>query len=109
MIEKNSKWESVESVDYSRRKQNEWEKIYGIKLLSEIDDRIWSEYEWSYHMCKEDYKSIHKDFEKIAIMEMRAMELRRDIFMGANLSEREILSKNYIETEWVRKKLNVLY
>ena len=108
MSTKNAKWEPVEFPDYSRRKMEEWANIYGISINVEDDGRLWSEYEWAYNMCNADYVPKTKDFEKLSAMEMRALELRRDIFVSATTNEREILVKKYIETDWVRKKLNVL-
>jgi len=108
MVDKNSKWEPVENPDYSRRTMSDWAKIYGVKACLEDDGRVWSEYEWAYHMFNAEYVPQTKDFDKLAAMEMRALELRRDIFVSASISEREILINKYIETDWVRKKLNVL-
>jgi hypothetical protein len=108
MYEKNPKWEIVENIDFSRRSLKDWENIYCVKLVEHSYEGLISEYEWAYHMCRDDYRPLTKDFEKLSVMEMRAMELQRDVFMGSSLEEREILNKKYIETAWVRKRLNVL-
>jgi hypothetical protein len=110
MSGKNERWEPVESLDYTRRVISDWEKIYGIVIKKDNfdDSRLFSEYEWAYCMCNMDYSPNNKNFEKLAVMELRAMELNRDIFMGATLQEREVLVNRYMETTWVRKRLNVL-
>jgi hypothetical protein len=108
VVDKNKNWEPVENLDYNRRPASEWAKIYGIITNLNDDCRLWSEYELAYHMCNSEYIPSHKDFDKLAAMEMRALELKRDIFISSSVNEREILLHKYIETEWVRKKLNVL-
>lgn len=115
-MSKNDKWEPVEDIDFSRRTAHEWAKIYLVELLEEsTDDRLWSEYEWAYNFLNmkyrpriDDVEKLEEYLEKFAEKEMRAIELRRDIFMGASLGEKEILKERYIETEWVRKRLSVL-
>jgi hypothetical protein len=109
MVDKNEKWEPVENLDHSRRTANDWANIYGICIDIPNDGRFWSEYEWAYYMCNADYLPKTKDFERLSAMEMRALELRRDMFVAANINEREVLVEKYIETDWVRKKLNVLF
>ncbi|MNB94873.1 hypothetical protein D3C81_944920 [compost metagenome] len=99
----------MEDIDFSRRKINEWSDIYGVKLVTPIqDDRLVSEFEWAYFLCSADYLPNNKDFERFSEMENRAMELKRDVFMGASIGEKQILNSRYIETEWCRKRLNVL-
>ena len=110
------KWVPVSTVDFSRRKPKEWAKIYNVQLLDVIDG-IWSEYEWAYNFSNLKYyplpdnnNMIDPVFERAAEMELRALELRRDIFMGADIGERHLLeTKNrYIETEWVKRKLTLI-
>lgn len=113
-MSKNEKWEIVEPIDLSRRKAQDWAKIYFVELLEEpIDDRLWSEYEWAYYFFNMNYRPDTKNFknydeglEKFAEMEMRAFEIRRDVFLGASIGEREILNERYIETEWCRGRLS---
>lgn len=107
---KNDKWEIVENIDYSRRKPLDWAAIYKVKLLNEPldNERLWSEFEWAYYFCRTDYSSLDGDFETLAEFEMRAIELNRDLYMGASIGEKEILKERYVETEWCRKRLNIL-
>lgn len=109
-MSKNDKWEIVENVDLSRRKPHDWANIYKVKLLETPPDtdRSWSEFEWAYYFIDADYTSLDGDFERLAEIEMRAMELKRDLFMGASVGEKDILKSRYIETEWVRKRLNII-
>lgn len=112
------KWVPVLNVDPMKRKPKEWAKIYNIQLVDEHHG-IWSEYEWAFHLADiEYYPLIDTDsngnmldtFDRSSAMEMRALELRRDLFMGADIGERHVLTekKKYIETEWVNRKLNLL-
>ena len=112
------KWEPVENVDYSKRKPKEWAKIYNIHLLEEIDG-IWSEYEFAYMLSSLKYRPLADEtnsniefdsYEKSALMELRALELRRDLFYGADPGELSILrdDKLYVETHWVKRKLNLI-
>lgn len=109
----NLKWEPVGNIDLSRRKAQEWAKIYKVELLdAPIDDRLWSEYEWAYNFLNSKYRpdlsvaeNIEDFYEEFAEKEMRAIELRRDVFMGATLGEKEILNERYIETEWCRNRI----
>ncbi|AEO93690.1 gp432 [Bacillus phage G] len=114
-MEKNPNWVPVDNVDFSKRKVKEWATIYKVKLLEEPDDdRLWSEYEWAYNFFDLKYQAdldnvekLEEFFEEFSEREMRAMELRRDLFMGASIGEKEILKEKYIETEWVRNIFNV--
>ncbi|MFW6007878.1 MAG: hypothetical protein ACOCP8_01325 [archaeon] len=112
------KWEPVEKVDQSRRKPKEWANIYHIELLGNIPNSLWSEYEWAYHLFTDlqyyplpdrNKKGVQLDsYEKSAQKELRAMELKRDIFMGADMGEKKVLKEKYIETQWVRNRLNFM-
>lgn len=110
-MDKNPKWEPVDNVDYSRRSPDEWAKIYGVELLDNLNDgRVWSEYEWGYHFVNSDYKPLYipgkeYDFERLSEMELRAIELRRDIFLGATREEKKMLNERYVDTEWCRRRL----
>lgn len=101
------KWEPVEKVDFAKRIPEEWAKIYGIKLLSTFNSQYWSEYEWAYNFPNLNYYPASQDFDKISEMEMRAYELRRDLFLGADVGEREVLDTQYIETQWVIGKMRM--
>ncbi|MNJ90466.1 hypothetical protein D3C87_80630 [compost metagenome] len=111
----NEKWEEIENIDLSRRKAHDWARIYLIELMEEpTDDRLWSEYEWSYYVFNAkyrakitDFKNYENELEKFGELEMRAFNIRRDLFLGASIGEKEILKDKYIETEWCRKKLGV--
>lgn len=107
-MENYSKWMPIEKVDSMKRKPNEWAKIYHMQLFGDIPNRLWSEYEWAYNLsdlqrCLLPDKN--DDFEQAGLMELRADELRRDLFMGADIGEKEVLKEKYIETEWIRMKL----
>lgn len=107
------KWEEVENIDISRRKAQDWARIYMIELIEEVpDDRLWSEYEWAYWIFNAKYrakitnfKKYDEELEKFSDLEMRAFNIRRDLFLGASIGEKEILKEKYIETKWCRKKL----
>lgn len=106
-------WEMIEDIDFSRRKAIDWAKIYKAELLEKPkDDRAWSEYEWAYNFLNMQYRPDIKNaskldefLEEFSEKEMRAMEIRRDVFMGASVGEKEILQERFIETEWCRNKL----
>ena len=105
-----NKWEPIDNVDPMKRKPLEWAKIYNIKLLNYTSEPLWSEYEWAYNLINLRYVPIpdkYGEFDKSNDMELRALELNRDLFMGADLGERHVLEKekHFIETEWIRKKL----
>ena len=104
-----NKWEPIIGVDYTKRTPLEWAKIYNIELLSNLQNVLWNEYEWAYNFSDLQYYPVpdkHGECEKTAEMELRALELRRDIFMGADIGERHLLEKEgkYIETDWIRKR-----
>lgn len=101
----NEKWAPVPNPDIAKRRPNEWAKIYRIKLFDIQKDGLWSEYEWAYNFPDLSYYPDTDDFDKMAEMEMRADELRRDIFLGADIGEREVLNTKYMETNWIRAKL----
>lgn len=107
----NEKWEPINNADLMRRKPLEWARIYNIKLLEPPPDVLWNEYEWAYNMLAFNYEFIpdkEGDFDKAGLMELRAMELKRDLFIGADMGERYVLEKQYIETEWLRRKLKFI-
>jgi hypothetical protein len=105
-MDRNPKWEFVENVDYARRTAHEWAKIYLVELLEEpIDNNMWSEFEWAYNLFTMRYRPDTIDMDAFSELEQRAMELRRDVFMGANLTEKNMLNEAYVETDWVRKRL----
>jgi hypothetical protein len=109
-----NKWEPINNIDPMKRKPWEWAKIYNVKLISPSPEDLWSEYEWAYNLPNLKYVPIpdkYGEFDKANEMELRAIELRRDLFIGADLGERHVLEKEkrYIETEWVRKNLMTSY
>lgn len=100
------KWVPIPNPDISKRKPNEWAKIYLIKLIDQPNHELWSEYEWAYHFITDlGYYPDTEDFDSMSEKEMRAIELRRDLFLGADIGENEILKSKYIETAWVKSKL----
>lgn len=110
------KWDPIKDVDPAKRRPTEWAKIYLVELVGDIPNSLWNEYEWAYNFSKLDYRLLpdrNKDgsllgtYEKAEDMEMRAMELKRDLFMGADIGEKYVLQEKYIETEWVRRKLSL--
>lgn len=103
----NERWLPVENPDPIKRKPDEWAKIYGIKLLEPLGDHLWSEYEWAYYFIDLSYYPASQDFDKITEMEMRAYELRRDLFLGADIGEKDILNDKYIETRWIKTKIKI--
>lgn len=110
----NSKWEEVENIDFKKRKPNEWAAIYKVKIFGYIPDELWSEYEWAYNLTNLKYMllpdrdedgDLLDTFEKSEEMEMRAIELKRDIFTTADMGEKLVLNDKFIETDWINKKL----
>lgn len=99
------KWVPVPNPDVLKRRPNEWAKIYKIKLLDNNTSTLWSEYEWAYNFPDLSYYPDTDDFDRMSEMEMRAYELRRDIFLGADIGEKEVLKEKYMETHWVRTKM----
>jgi hypothetical protein len=105
----NEKWEPIANIDPVRRKPLEWARIYLIKLTEPPPDIIWNEYEWAYNMINMNYILLPDkdgDFDKAGLMELRAMELKRDLFVSADMGERFVLEKQYIETEWMRRRIS---
>lgn len=107
------KWEPVEKIDPKKRKPNEWAKIYSIKLIGEYPNELWSEYEWSFYLPTLKYMPIpdkNGEFEYFSEMDLRSLEIRRDLFMGADIGERHVLTNEnkYIETNWVRHKMSFI-
>ena len=105
-FENTAKWQPIQDTDMTKRTPEEWAKIYNIKLTEEATG-FWSEYEWAYNFDKLSYVPIFEDdgvydWDKIANWELRAMNIRRDIFMGADMGEKDILKQKYIETQWLR-------
>lgn len=103
----NVKWNPVENPDVLKRKPKEWAEIYKIKLQGDVLSVLWSEYEWSYHLPTLSYFPAVSDFDKVSEMLMRADELRRDLFLGADLGENQVLKEGYMETNWVKSKLKM--
>ena len=105
---KSDRWKSIENIDVNRHKPNEWAKLYHMKLIKNTIDDLWNEYEWAYYLFKDlKYQPLpdkNGDYEKANSMEMRALEIRRDLFMNADEGEKYVLQTRYIETEWVRRK-----
>lgn len=106
----NEKWEYLSDVDSTRRLPQDWAKIYYIKPLSQLpQDRLWSEYEWAYNFVNVQYIPLNfNKTEKTSEMELRATLLRRDLFIGADESEKNILENQYIETLWAKRMLKCL-
>ena len=89
-----------------KRKPQEWAKIYHIKLLDSMENILLNEYEWAYKIDELRYTLIpdkYGDFDNASLMELRALELKRDLFMMSDLGEREILEQRYIEIQWLRR------
>ena len=108
-FEGNNKWEPIQNPDITKRSPIEWANIYGLELLNPING-YWNEYEWAYNFPNLDYvpkKSSDGlyDWDSISDKENRAQFLRRDLFLGADLGEKEILKEKYIETNWVRTNI----
>ncbi len=114
----NDKWEPIDDYDPAKRKPREWAKIYNLELIGDIPNSLWSEYEWAYNLITRlkyyPLPDTSKDgtqldsYENATLQELRAMELNRDLYMGADLGEKKVLEEKYIETQWVRQKLNFL-
>lgn len=107
------KWEVVSNVDPMRRKPLEWARIYLMELITSPPEVLMNEYEWAYSLMSGLFKynllpDKNGDFDKSGLMELRAMELKRDLFMGADMGERYVLQKQYIETEWLRRKMTFM-
>lgn len=105
----NVKWEPITNADFARRKPIEWARLYNIKVYNQIPDVMWNEYEWAYHLINNFQYDLlpddNNDFDKASLMELRAMELKRDLFMGADIGEKHVLETQYIETEWLRRRI----
>ena len=104
-----NKWNPISNVDYSKRTPSEWAKIYNMELIGDVRKVLWSEYEWAYNVPNLKYYPVpdkNGEYEKTAEMELKAIELRRDLFMGADMGERHLLETEgkYIETDWIRKR-----
>lgn len=102
---------SIDDIDLSKRKPNEWAQIYNINILSDVDQKLMSEYEWAYILPNIDYtyiKDNNKDnlYEKAEQMEMRAMLIKTDIFKTADIGEKYILKNKYVETEMIKRFIN---
>lgn len=109
----NDKWEVVANIDPMRRKPYEWARIYLMELITPAPELLMNEYEWAYTLMSGEFKynllpDKNGDFDKSGLMELRAMELKRDLFMGADMGERYVLQKQYIETEWLRRKMTFM-
>lgn len=107
-FENTEKWQPITNPDITRRTPDEWARIYNIKLLVPIAG-WWNEYEWAYNFSSLSYipnvknEEGYVDWDSITEKEMRAQYLKRDLFLGADIGEREVLKNKYIETQWVRR------
>jgi len=103
-----NKWQPIENIDVNRRKPEEWAKIYHMKLIKNTISDLWNEYEWAYYLSKDlKYQLLpdkNGDYEKANNMEMRALEIKRDLFMSADEGEKYVLQSQYMETEWCRRR-----
>lgn len=109
-------WESISDIDPMKRKPSEWAQIYNVRLFGDVPNELWSEYEWSYNFDKLKYMllpdrdrsgKIIDSNEKSEKMEMRALEIKRDLFKNADMGEKMVLQEKYIEINWVKRKLNL--
>lgn len=109
-FENTEKWQPVQNPDLTKRTPDEWAKIYGVKLTSQIAG-WWNEYEWAYNFSTLKYTPFKKDddgfpdWDGIADKEMRAQFIKRDIFLGADMGEKEVLNEKYMETNWIRNHI----
>jgi hypothetical protein len=107
LFENTQKWQPIQDPDITRRSPQEWANIYNIELLSNVSG-AWNEYEWAWNFPNLSYQPLKKDkdglydYDSITDKETRADFLRRDLFLGADLGEKEVLKERYIETIWVR-------
>jgi hypothetical protein len=115
----NDRWQPIMDIDPMKRKPREWAVIYCFELAPPISDDLWSEYEWAYHVSfdlryrllpdRNKSGKLLDSYDKSSDMELRAMDLKRDLFMGADIGEKYIFNEGkYIETEWVKKRLLLL-
>lgn len=106
-FENTEKWQPIQNPDITRRTPQEWGNIYGVKIPENIAG-MWNEYEWAYNFQSINYTPIKKDsdgmfdWDSITDKEMRAQYLKRDLFLGADLGEKEVLKERYMETQWIR-------
>ena len=111
-FEETSTWQPIQNPDITLRTPEEWAKIYNIKLLSNVGNCMWNEYDWAWNFPNLIYEPAKKtkdgfyDFESVTEKEERADFLRRDLFLGADLGEKEILKERYIQTNWLRTHIN---
>lgn len=110
-FEETEKWQPIQNPDTTKRTPEEWSKIYGIKL-QEKTTGWYNEYEWAYNFLKLKYipskltEDNLPDWDSITSQEMRAQFLNRDLYLGADLGEKEVLKNQYIETNWIRKHMS---
>jgi|SRR3712207_6128874 len=101
------KWEPIQNIDITRRTPEEWAKIYNVKLVNNVGG-WWDEYEWAYNFDGLAYlpnkfnDDKTPDWESISEKELRAAFIKRDLYLGADMGEKEVLKTQYIETNWVR-------
>lgn len=105
-FEDTEKWQPIQNPDLTKRTPQEWANIYGIKLTKEING-FFNEYQWAYYFTTLSYVPSKiedglPDWDSITDKEMRAQFLRRDIFLGADMGEKEVLKERYMETNWIR-------
>jgi len=100
----------ITDVDLTKRKENEWEDIYHVKITDgEIDVGDMNEFEFAYKLTKSKYylqpakqsKNKDLDYDVAEQMEMRAMKIVRDIFSNADRIEKEQLEQRYIATKYI--------
>ena len=100
----------VVNIDQGRRTLTEWAKIYYIKFTEDIDNVLCGEYEWAYNYYNFKFIPVldsNNEFESNAKMEMRAMEIKRDLFVNADMGEKMVLKEKYMDTEFVKSKLHL--
>lgn len=107
----NDKWLPVQDFDRQRRLPNEWAQLYHVKLQGDIEQRRINEYEWAYLLGTVRYFPAAvpdtPTWDRYEDMQYRGDELRRDLILGADSYEREVLTSRYLETQWVRARFSV--
>lgn len=112
-MDKLEKCEPLYDADMTKRFPEEWAYINGIEIrnLPAESNHLMNEYGFAWYFPNFNYFPRKKtkeglpDFDSISEREMRLTYLRRDLFYFADFSERTLLEKKYIETEWVRKSI----
>lgn len=93
-------------IDTTKRKEEDWEKIYHIKITDGIiESSPIDEFEFAFYLQRKKYYLLpdkNNNFEKATEMENRAMKIYRDIYSTADRHEKILLkSGEFIKTQYI--------